>query len=333
MIDTIYIEEEILDHPRAKEICSRFKRARVLVIKKFTEIFNKKNQSFRHQKRNPALILARKWGNYVLPAPKGFGIGGKKNFYFSHMYNCLYDCSYCFLQGLYASAHYVVFVNYEDFMNDIFKICEEHAAVKKTFFSGYDCDSLAFDKITGFAQYFLPRLRKIENCEFELRTKSINIEVLKSMGPIKNCIIAFSLSPDEVAKTLDEKAPSIKRRLDAMKNLVDQGWNVGLRFDPLIYSEGWAKMYSELFDKCFEIIDNNKIHSVSFGPLRFPKAMYKKIKIDRPKDKLFIGPFEMNNGTVAYKNDLEKQMSDFCQGQLSKKIGKEKIFHCVSDLA
>ena len=60
--------------------------------------------------------------------------------------------------------------------------------------------------------------------------------------------------------------------------------------------------------------------------------MYKKIKTDRPKDKLFIGPFEMNNGTVAYKNDLEKQMSDFCQDQLSRKIGKEKIFHCVPDL-
>ena len=332
MIDTIYIEEEIKDHPRAIDISSRFKNARVLTIDKFGELFNKKSQSFRLQKRNPALILAKKAGRRVLPAPEGFGIGGHKNYYFSHMYNCLYDCSYCFLQGLYNSADYVVFVNYEDFLEEIIEKSEENPSSVKTFFSGYDCDSLAFDKITGFCQYFLPRLRKIENCEFELRTKSINIEVLKSMEPIKNCIIAFSLSPDEVAKTLDEKAPSIKRRLDAMKNLVDQCWNVGLRFDPLIYSEDWTRMYSELFDKCFEIIDNNKIHSVSFGPLRFPKEMYKKIKIDRPKDKLFIGPFEMKNGTVAYKNDLEKQMSDFCQDQLSRKIGKEKIFHCVSDI-
>ena len=60
--------------------------------------------------------------------------------------------------------------------------------------------------------------------------------------------------------------------------------------------------------------------------------MHKKIKIDRPKDKLFIGPFEMNNGMVAYKNDLEKKMSDFCQEQLSRKLGKEKIFRCLSDL-
>ena len=45
-----------------------------------------------------------------------------------------------------------------------------------------------------------------------------------------------------------------------------------------------------------------------------------QLRIDRPKDKLFIGPFEMKNGTVAYKNDLEKQMSNFCQSQLSRKL-------------
>ena len=31
------------------------------------------------------------------------------------MHNCIYDCRYCFLQGMYRSAHYVVFINYEDY--------------------------------------------------------------------------------------------------------------------------------------------------------------------------------------------------------------------------
>ena len=66
------------------------------------------------------------------------------------------------------------------------------------------------------------------------------------MDPIKNCIVAFSLSPDEVAKSLDEKVPSINRRFEVMKNLADKGWNVGLRFDPLIYSKDWESIYSKL---------------------------------------------------------------------------------------
>ncbi|SVD49612.1 uncharacterized protein METZ01_LOCUS402466, partial [marine metagenome] len=50
-----------------------------------------------------------------MATPEGYGIGGKNNYYFSHMLNCIYDCRYCFLQGMYRSAHYVLFVNYDEF--------------------------------------------------------------------------------------------------------------------------------------------------------------------------------------------------------------------------
>ena len=115
MIDTIYVEEEIENHPRAKEVLKRFSRARRIPCGRFGEIFNRKAQNFRLQKLRPALILAKKFGRFVLDAPQSYGIGGEQNFYFSHMLNCIYDCRYCFLQGMYRSAHYVFFVNYEDF--------------------------------------------------------------------------------------------------------------------------------------------------------------------------------------------------------------------------
>ena len=67
------------------------------------------------------------------------------------MYNCLYDCDYCFLQGLYSSANYVLFVNYEDFFEHISHTIEKNKNDSQMFFSGYDCDSLAFDKISGFS--------------------------------------------------------------------------------------------------------------------------------------------------------------------------------------
>jgi spore photoproduct lyase len=72
-----------------------------------------------YRKQAPALILAKKHGKKVLPAPEGYGFEQGSGFYFSHMLNCLYDCRYCFLQGMYRSAHYILFTNYEDFMHDI----------------------------------------------------------------------------------------------------------------------------------------------------------------------------------------------------------------------
>ena len=67
------------------------------------------------------------------------------------MQNCLYDCRYCFLQGMYNSAHYLWFVNYEDFKDEITQTASI-GKEQKYFFSGYDCDSLIFESLTGFLQ-------------------------------------------------------------------------------------------------------------------------------------------------------------------------------------
>ena len=86
----------------------------ILSINRYTEVFNKKNQNFVLQKTNPAIILAKKHNNFLLETPKKYSIGRKNNYYFSYMYNCLFDCRY-FLQGMYNSSNFVIFVNYEDF--------------------------------------------------------------------------------------------------------------------------------------------------------------------------------------------------------------------------
>ena len=69
----IYIEEEVRDSPRVEEILGRVRDVPVVPIERYGEVFNRRAQNFRLQKRNPALILARKHGKLVLPAPSGYG--------------------------------------------------------------------------------------------------------------------------------------------------------------------------------------------------------------------------------------------------------------------
>ena len=125
-------------------------------VRKMWEVFNPKAQSFRLQKLRPALILAAKHDAHVLPAPHEYNIGSRHNYYFSHLLNCPYDCRYCFLQGMFRSANFVFFVNYEDFEEALDRRLEEWSGEDVHFFSGYDCDSLAFESVTGFCDSFLP---------------------------------------------------------------------------------------------------------------------------------------------------------------------------------
>ena len=330
MIDTIFIEREIANHPRTQSIKSKFSKSHIIEIDRYQEIFNKRSQNFRIQKLNPALILAKKHDNFVLSAPVGFGLASKNNFYFSHMYNCIYDCRYCFLQGMYSSANYVLFVNYEDFFDEIERTIEIHHGKDITFFSGYDCDSLAFEKITGFVKNAIPLFKRYPEVELELRTKSIQLGALKSGEVLSNCIVAFSLMPGELAKRLDKKAPSVRRRIGVIKKLAENGWPIGLRFDPLIYSENWKELYGELLNEIKTAVPGEAIHSISHGPLRYPKKMYNEITKLYPEELLFSIPMSESNGYVHYGVDIESQMAEFLFKTLKNYVDDDKLFQCVT---
>lgn len=328
MIDTIYIEQAVIDHPRTSRILRRFPGARKIICERYTEIFNRKSQNFRLQKKHPALILANKFRQHVLPVPVNHGIGARNNYYFSHMLNCIYDCRYCFLQGMFRSAHYVLFVNYEDFLSAINKKIKQHGDETTQFFSGYDCDSLALEPVTHFTDYFLPLFEKTPHANLELRTKSLQIRPLLERQPLDNVIVAWSFTPDEIADALEHKTPSVDRRIEALIKLQKAGWSTGLRFDPLIYDINFQKNYEGLFSKIFNKIDMDRLHSVSLGCFRLPRDYFRKIQQLYPDEPLFASPLEVNNGITGYRQKLEKEMLDYCSKKILSLVPEEKFFPC-----
>ena len=302
---TIYIEEEVRSHPHTQRILSRYSDATVIECKRYGEVFNRKAQNFRAQKKHQALILAQKYSGHVLPIPEGLEIGGKYNYYFSHILNCLYDCRYCFLQGMYRSAFLVLFINYEAFQDEIDRITDLHSPEKTYFFSGYDGDSLVFEPVTQFATTFLDFFETRSNAILELRTKSTQINSLLARDPIPNCVIAFSVTPEKIQRALEKGTPTIPRRLKAMQKLQQQGWKIGLRFDPLIFTPHYKEQYSELFDQVFNILDGNKLHSVTMGPFRLPKENFRILSSLYPEEPFFMTGLVKDKKQVSYSQEIE----------------------------
>ena len=331
MIRFAYVESEVRDHPRVAEILGRLPKAEVIEVDRYQEVFNRRAQSFRLQKKQPALILARKHDGFVLPTPAGYGIGGARNFYFSHMMNCLYDCRYCFLQGMYRSAHLVVFVNFEDFVGEIEKTVEKEPAEASWFFSGYDCDSLAFDGVTGFADTFVPALERIPQAHLELRTKSVQVGGLLEREPHDRCVVAYSLSPEATARELEHGAPSVARRLEALSRLQQHGWPIGLRFDPLVYTPDAAERYRQLFEQVASTIDVDRVHSVSLGLFRLPQSFYRQLVKHYPEEPLLARPMATEDGMTSYRDDLARELRESCEQQLLEVFAEDVYFPCLSE--
>ena len=329
MFSAIYIENAVRQHPRAKAICERFPDIPQVSIERYGEVFNRKAQNFRLQKQFPALILANKHDNHVLKAPDSYGFGGKHNYYFSHMMNCIYDCRYCFLQGMYRSAHYVLFVNYEDFESALKDKMNINTNNGCNFYSGYDCDSLALEPISQFSDFILPLFQQHPGAVLELRTKSTQIRSLLDREPIENVVVAYSFTPDKVSQALEHKVPKLEKRLQAMMKLQERGWKVGLRFEPVMYESAYRENYLALFETIFAMLNAEQLHSVSLGMFRMPDNFFKNIVKLYPDEKLFAGPLKIQQGLATYQEEIENEVLHFCRQALLRYIPQSIYYTCT----
>ncbi|MFQ5675850.1 MAG: radical SAM protein [bacterium] len=327
----IYIEAQCRSIPRVQKILQRCSDISQISCVRYGEVFNPSAQNFRLQKNRPGLILAKKHRHFVLPAPAGYGFGNRYSYYFSHMLNCPYDCRYCFLQGMYRSAHYVLFVNYEDFEKQIEQTIQACGGETCYFYSGYDCDSLALEQYSQFASHFLPFFKRYPQAYLELRTKSAQIRSVLQHEPIQNCIVAMSFSPENIAKQLEHRVPSLSKRLEAAKKLQKQGWPLALRFEPLIYHLNYQAYYRRLFHLIFNALDVDKLHSVSIGFFRMPRTFFRNIVKLYPDERLFADHYIQRNGMTTYPKEIEDEMIATCEKYLFAYIPKRIYYHCKDE--
>lgn len=325
MYDTIYVEREIVDEPRVENILGRFPKAITIPCDRYSEVFNRKSQDFRLQKMNPSLILAHKKRGFVLPAPPEYGLGSPHNYYFSTMMNCVYDCRYCFLQGMYRSAHHVLFVNYEDFATEITRTAQSHNDSDVWFFSGYDCDSLAMEPFAAMAEYFVNLAENQPNVWLELRTKSTQVRFLLNHVPVDNVVVAFSLTPQKISSQLEHKVPSLQKRINASRELQAAGWKIGFRIDPLIFTSDYRDQYRELFRDLYSNVNMDLLHSVTVGGFRMPQDFFRSMERLYPDDKFVAQPFEQVNGMVSYPREQEEEMIHWCRSELSQYMDEDKV--------
>jgi len=327
MFSAIYIENEVRGYSRVRELLARFPDVPHIACERYGEVFNRNNQSFRLQKKFPALILAKKYGNLVLSSPDGYGFEGGESYYFSHMLNCVYDCRYCFLQGMYRSANYVLFVNYEDFEQQIEAILNSPQQ-PTVFYSGYDCDSLALEPVSRFCDFFLPVFRRQPNAILEIRTKSTQIRNLLDVEAFDNCVIAMSFTAHEASQKFEHKVPSIMKRIDALQRLQQAGWRIAIRFEPIIWEENLLKNYRKLFEEIFAALEIPQIHSVSMGEFRMPNTFYKNIVKLYSDEPLFAQATQESLGMTSLVNkeedgfeQLEKILFEF--------VGDKQYYRCA----
>jgi len=306
----IYVEKKILDNKNTLEILSKFRDAKIIEIDNYKEVFSSNNQDFHLQKLRQNLILASNKPNMIYEGAVVCEDFENDNFYYtSSIINCVYDCEYCYLQGVYSSGNIVIFVDIEK----VFEEVEELYNKLKSLYLcvSYDTDLLAIENICSFSEKWYHFIKDKKDLKIELRTKSANIDKFLNLDVLDNFIIAFTLSPKDIALKNEKYTASFKNRVKAIKELQNKGWKVRICIDPLIYTDDFEKNYSEMIEYLFSEIDKNKVIDVSIGVFRTSKEYLKKMRNQNKKSEILYYPFECIDGVYTYSDKLKSYMIDF----------------------
>lgn len=333
----IYVEKAVLNHPRTERILQKFPDANIILIDHYKDVFCRKGQDVILQQQSQNLILGVKQGTLIYRGAPVCQSFGNENFYYtSCVMNCIYDCEYCYLKGMYPSGNIVVFVNLEDIFDEIRMQLEKHSIYLCI---SYDTDLLAMEQIIGYAEEWIsfvkaqndPMKPDASRLKLEIRTKSANTLFWQSHTPVPGIIYAITLSPQAVIDSCEHKTPSLYQRLASAREAIRRGYAVRLCFDPMIYCKNWEQQYSEMLRQVFSEIDMDKITDVSVGTFRVSQDYLKKMRKNRPGSAVVQFPYQNDGGVYHYSRDLTERMEGFLVAHLTDKIPDNKIFLWEND--
>ena len=246
---------------------------------------------------------------------------------------CIYDCSYCFLQGYQNVSGIVIPYNIEDYLQD-----EKIISSTKGFFnskrigSGEFTDSLIFDDITNFSSKIISYFKIKNDIFFEFKTKSTNINNLLNIGGEKNIVAAWSVNSTEISAKNEFKTPSMKERLDAARKCALAGFSTAFHFDPIIYYNNWKQGYKETVDMIFDIVPNESIKWISLGALRMPAAQKIIIENRFPDTEILNGEFLLGKDyKLRYDADLRTALYRYLNQIIKSKKSKTVVYLCMED--
>ena len=328
----LYIEEGIVDKlvDEIERLKQYVKRETPVVIRHYKDIFSRYNQDLGQQKKNPSLILAAKGPPYVFHWSRrcsGSESHGSGSYYVLPVMNCIMECEYCFLRGMYPTGNIVYFVNVDEVISGLKHFIHKHNV--RYLALTYESDLLVLDQALNCVEPWLRLAREAPGTLFELRTKAGNMGMARLLeeSPLENVILAWTISPPEVAAAFEAGAPPFHARLMAMKAAIERGWKVRVCIDPILYVELWEEIYGEAISTMFRKIDPSSIVEAHIGVFRMGKKHLKAARKRYPWSQLLHYPYELVDDTFTYPEDIRMQLIKGVTGVLLDFLPSDKIKH------
>jgi len=243
-------------------------------------------------------------------------------------YGCPYDCAYCYLRGTLRGNKKPRFVPLEYILKALDEAFKDETLEPSIFNSGELADSLMNVEIM---EKIADKFEEQNKHKLLLLTKGVhNLSKIDFLvkKPRKQTIFSTSLNCNEVWKKWEHLTPSPEMRIEIAKRVMEAGYEVRIRIDPIFPIEHWKEKYEELINSIFSELPSNP-DRITLG---MPRGLGKTLRFSKDKSWIKVGftnsPEETGWG-LKPPSSLRKEIYTFFFDKLTS-IGfnKEKIALC-----
>lgn len=176
---------------------------------------------------------------------------------------CRAMCLYCYLVCNYNKCSYLrLFVNREQMLDRLLEQADA-APAPQTFEIGSNSDLVLENTITDNLCYTIERFGREGRGHLTFPTKFNMVSPLLNLDHRGKTIFRMSVNPQKITSRIELGTSSLHTRIQALNDMAEAGYPVGLLIAPVILLSDWKQLYSELIEQLADEL-SEKVRQTGF---------------------------------------------------------------------
>ncbi len=280
-----------------RRAAEKYPRSEKIKIKSLKDFIKEKGFSVKdYNRRRENLFIVREKYDFLKKCPCTSNSVNCGYNIINMGFGCPYECTYCYLQEYANTPGIVIHSNPQDFIEEL----KGKIRPGLRYGTGEFTDSLAVDEISGFSKDLI-KLFSGSGSVLELKTKSVNINNILESSSSGDCVVSWSLNPENFVRKNEFYTAGLKERLEAAGECCRAGWDIAFHFDPIVLYPDWEKEYEKTVNMMFDYVPERRIRWISLGTFRFKRQLKKIIENRFPKSDILNGELSIDfDGKLRY---------------------------------
>ncbi len=246
-------------------------------------------------------------------------------------FNCLYDCTYCFLNSYLNSFGIVQFVNLDELAEAVNIFASDYQNNLRVG-TGEFTDSLMFDEVTGIAESLIAETCDNRKLFLEFKTKSANVDHLLPINRKGNTVLAWTLNTIRNISLYETGSANLYERISAARKAQDAGFFTAFHFDPVIKYENFISDYMGVIELMGNSLRNDGVLWISLGCFRYSPGFKDIIKHKYPEERITVEEmFPGIDGKFRYLTSERIKIFRTLALELKKYFPQTFIYLCMED--